>query len=45
MELLDVEGLAEGALIGKLFREARTTTAGRETNEVPALTGARLLLG
>jgi alkylation response protein AidB-like acyl-CoA dehydrogenase len=45
MELLGVEGLAEGALIGKLFRDAPTTTAGQETNEVLALTGARLLLG
>lgn len=45
MELLDVEGLAEGALIGKLFRDARTTRAGRESNGVLALTGARLLLG
>jgi alkylation response protein AidB-like acyl-CoA dehydrogenase len=45
MELFGVRGLAEGALIGKLFRDARTTTAEQGTNEVLALTGARLLLG
>jgi len=45
VELLGARGLAEGALIEKLFRDARTTTAEQGTNEVLALTGARLLLG
>jgi alkylation response protein AidB-like acyl-CoA dehydrogenase len=44
VELFGARGLAEGAFIEKLFRDARATTAEQGTNEVLALTGARLLL-
>jgi acyl-CoA dehydrogenase len=44
VELLGARGLAEGALIEKLFRDARTTIVEQGTNQVLALAGARLLL-
>jgi alkylation response protein AidB-like acyl-CoA dehydrogenase len=45
VELFGVRGLAQGTLIEKLFRDSRTTSAQQGSNEVLALTGARLLLG
>jgi alkylation response protein AidB-like acyl-CoA dehydrogenase len=45
VELFGARGLAQGTLIEKLFRDGRTTSAEQGTNEVLALTGARLLLG
>jgi alkylation response protein AidB-like acyl-CoA dehydrogenase len=45
VDLMGARGLAEGALIEKLFRDARTTTAEQGTNQVLALAGARVLLG
>lgn len=45
VEMLGAKGLAQGSLVDKLFRDARTTSAQQGTNEVLALTGARRLLG
>lgn len=45
VELFGATGLAQGTLLEKLFRDARTTSAELGTNEVLGLTGARLLLG
>ncbi len=45
VEMLGARGLAQGSLVEKLFRDARTTSAEQGTNEVSALTGARRLLG
>jgi alkylation response protein AidB-like acyl-CoA dehydrogenase len=45
VEMLGARGLAQGSLVEKLFRDARTTSAEQGTNEVLALTGARRLLG
>jgi alkylation response protein AidB-like acyl-CoA dehydrogenase len=45
VEMLGARGLAQGSLVEKLFRDARTTSAEQGTNEVSALTGERRLLG
>lgn len=45
VEMSGARGLAQGSLVEKLFRDARTTSAEQGTNEVLALTSARLLLG
>jgi alkylation response protein AidB-like acyl-CoA dehydrogenase len=44
VELFGARGLAEGALVEKLFRDARTTIVEQGTNQVLGLAGARLLL-
>jgi alkylation response protein AidB-like acyl-CoA dehydrogenase len=45
VEMLGARGLAQGSLVEKLFRDARTASAEQGTNELLALTGARRLLG
>ena len=44
VEMLGARGLAQGSLVEKLFRDARTASAEQGTNELLALTGARRLL-
>lgn len=44
VELLGARGLVQGSLVEKLFRDARTTTAEHGSNDILALTGARLML-
>lgn len=44
VELFGARGLAEGALVEKLFHDARTTIVEQGTNQVLGLAGARLLL-
>jgi alkylation response protein AidB-like acyl-CoA dehydrogenase len=44
VDLMGARGLAEDALIWKLFRDARTAIAEQGANEILALTGARFLL-
>jgi alkylation response protein AidB-like acyl-CoA dehydrogenase len=45
VEMLGARGLAQGSLVEKLFRDARTASAEQGPNELLALTGARRLLG
>jgi alkylation response protein AidB-like acyl-CoA dehydrogenase len=44
VEMLGARGLAQGSLVEKLFRDARTASAEQGPNELLALTGARRLL-